>query len=181
MRSSLLCLFDDKLTSRGSEVSTTCDESMNHVVGKSHLSFKLVLDGTSLISNYGAHEYDDRGYVGNEMVSHNEREVRIETNTIHAFNAKITSGAIMDSKSVRDPSLRLFIFLMLRKTASSFFNLISATLFRIDKSFRLISAAHIHSPHCAFVFLQRVNQNTHLKISYPIQIATRMLLSPMNV
>lgn len=47
------------LASRGMEVSTTWDETMNRVVGKDFLVFKMILDAKALITQYGAHEFDD--------------------------------------------------------------------------------------------------------------------------
>lgn len=83
------------LKTRGSELSTTYDAAMNHIVGKSHLAFKFVLDAAPLITRYGAHYFDDRGYVGSELTSHNEREIRIETRVVEPLDQYLLGVCVM--------------------------------------------------------------------------------------
>jgi hypothetical protein len=83
------------LKSHTGELSTTWDRSLQHVVGRSHLDFKFVLDAKKLISQYGAHHYDDHGYVGSEYQSHDEREIRIETKIVTPLDNYLLGTCIM--------------------------------------------------------------------------------------
>lgn len=71
------CLTNDKIESRGSDyISTTWDPKMNTIVGKFFPVFKLVLDGTKLISDCGGFHYRDYGYYTDGGVAeHHENEI----------------------------------------------------------------------------------------------------------
>lgn len=84
-------LEQDALRSRGTYLSTTWDEKMNHVEGRPFALFKFVVDG-SVIDHYGAFHYDDSaieiGVGGKRLgqVSHNEREIGIATTEVTPFS-----------------------------------------------------------------------------------------------
>lgn len=81
---------NNKILSHGSYVSTTWDATMNHIVGKPHTYFKIVLNGTKLIDQFGGFHYDDSALeIGGERrrrVSHNEREIGIGTREVKPLN-----------------------------------------------------------------------------------------------
>lgn len=82
---------NDILKSHSSYVSTTWDNTMNSVVGKPHAVFKFVLNGKALINQYSAFHYDDSaieiGRARRTRVSHNEREIGIDTPIIQPLHS----------------------------------------------------------------------------------------------
>jgi hypothetical protein len=67
---------------RQNYISTTYNPDMNGVYGHSHYHFKFVLDGKGLVEKYGGFDYDHHTRMGDEMISLNEKEIGINTNSI---------------------------------------------------------------------------------------------------